>query len=71
MSKDRLFDLSRITAHDGGEIGWEVLAGDDLLLVVTPEDSRLSNHSGKVIAETLARCLLGLPLFLVGISVTM
>jgi len=54
LARDPLFDLGRIRAHDGGEVGWEVLAGDDLLLVVTSEDAKLEKRSGQFIAEMLA-----------------
>lgn len=54
LSKDRLIDLESIAAHDAGEIGWEVLAGENLLLVITPEDAKLAGHSAKLIAQSIA-----------------
>lgn len=54
ISSDRTFDLEKIFIRDGGEVGWEIFAGENLLLVVTPEDARIDKRPAKVIAEMIS-----------------
>lgn len=51
---DQRFDLQQIQARAAAEVGWEVLAGDQLLLVITAEDARGEKRPIKLIAEGLA-----------------
>lgn len=57
VADDRLFDLGTIAAREAPDIGWEVVGGDQLLLVITREDAALDKHPGKLIAEGLAQRL--------------
>lgn len=54
IQSDRSFDLNEIKARNEGEIGWEVFAGEKLLLLITPDDARLEGRPARLIAEGLA-----------------
>ncbi len=54
LQADRTFDLNRIVTHHENDLGWQILAGENLLLVITPKDEVGEGHTGKVIAETIA-----------------
>jgi small-conductance mechanosensitive channel len=52
--EDPLIDLNSISVQEEADIGWKVMAGDNLLLVITPEDAKGENRPGKLIAASVA-----------------
>ncbi len=53
IADDRLFDLNSMTVTHDKEIGWEIFAGDKLLMVITLHDEKVVNLPGKLIAESI------------------
>lgn len=51
---DPLVDLNSISVEEEKDIGWKVTAGENLLLVITPEDAKGENKPGKLIAASIA-----------------
>lgn len=54
LANDHLFNLATLTARDGGDIGWQIFAGDSLLLAITPEDAKVEGQPARLIAEGIA-----------------
>ncbi len=54
LLNDPLVDLNSISVQEEQDIGWKIMAGENLLLVITPADAKADNRPGKLIAASIA-----------------